>query len=143
MKGRRHVSRMNGLMAIPAAGLLLIGIVGCRGEPERAALARTPTADAVTRHSRSTPMVQLRRLWGGSEFSFYVGSSSPSPDGRYVTEVDWSTGDLAVQGSDSVARIHDEKDHVRHEQRGTDLLLDVGAEVVPVELLVRRSTDAG
>lgn len=38
---------------------------------------------------------KLRRLWAGRDFNFYV--SSPSPDGRYTTEVDWSTGDLAVR----------------------------------------------
>lgn len=36
----------------------------------------------------------VRRLWVGSEPDFWA--SAPSPDGRYVSEVDWITGDLAV-----------------------------------------------
>ncbi|HUF49062.1 MAG TPA: hypothetical protein VMM93_14695, partial [Vicinamibacterales bacterium] len=39
--------------------------------------------------------LDVRRLWSGSEPNFYV--ASPSPDGRLVTEIDWSTGDLAVR----------------------------------------------
>jgi Tol biopolymer transport system component len=36
----------------------------------------------------------LRRVWTGTEPDFYA--SSPSPDGRYLTEIDWATGNLAV-----------------------------------------------
>lgn len=36
----------------------------------------------------------LRRLWVGSEPDFWA--SNPSPDGRYVSEIDWITGDLSV-----------------------------------------------
>jgi Tol biopolymer transport system component len=39
--------------------------------------------------------LELRRLWSGAEPNFY--SSSPSPDGKLVTEIDWDTGDLAVR----------------------------------------------
>jgi Tol biopolymer transport system component len=36
----------------------------------------------------------FRRVWVGSEPDFYA--SAPSPDGRYLTDIDWITGDLAV-----------------------------------------------
>ena len=36
----------------------------------------------------------LRRLWVGIEPDFWA--STPSPDGRYVSDIDWITGDLAV-----------------------------------------------
>ncbi len=35
-----------------------------------------------------------RRLWVGGEPDFWA--SDPSPDGRYVSEIDWITGDLAI-----------------------------------------------
>ena len=36
----------------------------------------------------------FRRVWVGSEPDFWA--SDPSPDGRYVSEIDWITGDLSV-----------------------------------------------
>jgi Tol biopolymer transport system component len=36
----------------------------------------------------------FRRIWKGVDPDFYA--SKPSPDGRYVSEIDWFTGDLAV-----------------------------------------------
>jgi Tol biopolymer transport system component len=36
----------------------------------------------------------LRRVWTGREPTFYA--ASPSPDGRYVTDINWATGNLAV-----------------------------------------------
>ncbi len=36
----------------------------------------------------------VQRLWVGTEPDFWA--SAPSPDGRYVSEIDWITGDLAV-----------------------------------------------
>jgi len=38
--------------------------------------------------------LELRRVWSGSTANFYP--SSPSPDGRHISEIDWDTGDLAV-----------------------------------------------
>lgn len=38
--------------------------------------------------------VDMRRVWRGSDVSFYV--AAPSPDGRSVSDVDWTTGDLAI-----------------------------------------------
>jgi len=75
-------------------------LAACRADRERWATAQdldggaghtgASTADPAAMHD-----VKLRRLWAGRDFNFYV--SSPSPDGRYVSEVDWSTGDLAVR----------------------------------------------
>lgn len=42
----------------------------------------------------ATNTLDMRRLWAGDEPNFYV--SEPNPDGTLVSEVDWSTGDLAV-----------------------------------------------
>jgi Tol biopolymer transport system component len=52
-------------------------------------------ADAALPARAVEPAGGHRRLWAGEEFNFYA--SSPSPDGRYVTEIDWGTGDLAVR----------------------------------------------
>ncbi len=41
----------------------------------------------------STPLV-ARRVWGGPDVDML---GAPSPDGRHLTFVDWSTGDLAVR----------------------------------------------
>lgn len=36
----------------------------------------------------------MRRVWSGPDAD---GSGAPTPDGKYLTYVDWSTGDLAVR----------------------------------------------
>jgi len=38
--------------------------------------------------------VDVRRVWVGTEPDFWAGR--PSPDGRYVTDIHWDSGDLAV-----------------------------------------------
>lgn len=84
------------------AGFLLMGAVftGCRGESERTAMAQVPdrprseTSGVVPQDSAVTG-VQVRRLWAGSYRDFYA--SSISPDGRYLSMIDWSTTDLAVR----------------------------------------------
>jgi Tol biopolymer transport system component len=53
---------------------------------------RAPAALASVMQQDDPPV--LRRLWVGSEPDFWA--STPSPDGRYVSEIDWITGDLAV-----------------------------------------------
>jgi Tol biopolymer transport system component len=83
-------------------GILALAIpvcVGCGPESGRSALVRT--LDAQTRSDEATPQPEardtvpvVRRLWTLDEPDFYA--STPSPDGRYVTEIDWWTGDLAV-----------------------------------------------
>ncbi len=82
--------------------LALPTVAACGGEGGQvAALAkafvsgfsvRPPTA-AASPQVQDTALV-VRRLWIGPEPDFWA--STPSPDGRYVSEVDWNTGDLAV-----------------------------------------------
>ncbi|MEE8551158.1 MAG: hypothetical protein V3T08_07895 [Gemmatimonadota bacterium] len=82
--------------------LALPTVAACGGEGgQAAALAkafvsslsvRPPTA-AASPQVQDTALV-VRRLWVGTEPDFWA--STPSPDGRYVSEVDWITGDLAV-----------------------------------------------
>src|SRR5215472_11705867 len=62
---------------------------------EAAAKARTRLA-AISGNgaSRSSEMV-TRRLWTGPAHGYVVGSVSP--DGRYLSDVDWTTGDLALR----------------------------------------------
>ncbi len=65
----------------------------------------TQRADLVTRaaglpglgSSRTAPEeeVRVRRLLDDGHANFYA--KTPSPDGRFMTEIDWSTGDLAIQ----------------------------------------------
>jgi hypothetical protein len=91
------------MRALPAFILIVVLVLaGCRDESERAAMAGAPdvlaqattaVSDAGTR--LDAPATRLRRLWSGSLFAYYA--SSPSPDGRYVTDIDWSSGDLAVR----------------------------------------------
>ncbi len=87
---------MNRYAAMVICGSILTA--GCRPEAEaiRAGSDRirpgdVPAAGAVA----GADSTRLRRLWSGHDFSFHV--SSPSPDGRWMTDVDWSTGDLAVR----------------------------------------------
>ena len=79
---------------------LLFAVLGCRAEPgglDDRALSAVSSAEP-----EPTPIV-LRRIWAGAATDF--SESSPSPDGRYVTVVDWTTGDLAVRGL-STGAIH-------------------------------------
>lgn len=74
-----------------AALLLSLGSVGC-GPDLQGRETTVPESDALPA-ARVETAVETRRVWSG-EFSSYV--AAPSPDGRFVTTVDWSTGDLAV-----------------------------------------------
>lgn len=91
---------MRALAAFILIAILLL--VGCRNESERSAMARAPRPEdsespegSLESAVADSPAARLRRLWSGSDYNFFA--SSPSPDGRYVTEIDWSTGDLAVR----------------------------------------------
>lgn len=68
----------------------------CGAQAEETRLRETPTAaaEAAPRAQVDSALVQLRRLWAGAGPNL---GSSPSPDGRYVTNTDWTTGDLAVR----------------------------------------------
>ena len=83
-----------GFCRIPFREWVLIGcvITGCV-EDRAGSASHLPLA--AQESSVTSGSVQLQRLWSGGEFNFYA--SSPSPDGRYVTEIDWLTGDLAVR----------------------------------------------
>ena len=84
---------------------MVLLLAACRSEPERSAMGQPPADDgAATRAVRSGSLdVELRRLWSGSDFNFFA--SQPSPDGRWVTEIDWDTGDLAVRDL-TTGRLH-------------------------------------
>lgn len=69
--------------AVPA--LLLLAATGCGFEPGGRAAAQTAPEAA---------RVEVRRVWSGNDFNFYA--AAPSPDGRLMSEIDWSSGDLAV-----------------------------------------------
>lgn len=69
--------------------------------PEAGSLLLARTLDAQTQSDDATPQPTardtvpiVRRLWVLDEPDFYA--STPSPDGRFVTEIDWITGDLAL-----------------------------------------------
>ena len=42
-----------------------------------------------------TEQLEFRRVWAGSAPNFYA--AEPSPDGRWVSEIDWTGGDLALR----------------------------------------------
>lgn len=69
--------------AVPA--LLLLACAGCGFEADGQAAAQS-AAEAAR--------VEVRRVWSGNDHNFY--DAAPSPDGRLMSEIDWSTGDLAV-----------------------------------------------
>ena len=58
--------------------------------------ARLAELSALTRSGDATPRSELvmRQVWAGPEVDIL---GAPSPDGRYLSFVDWTTGDLAVR----------------------------------------------
>lgn len=76
---------------LPPTAVFVLGFllaVGCDLPQARSSTARDALAATVT---ETTPPSEVRRVWANA--SDY---SSPSPDGRYVAFVDWSTGDVAM-----------------------------------------------
>jgi Tol biopolymer transport system component len=69
---------------------LCVALAGCTVDSGDAASAQAAYLSA----SPDAPQLELRRVWAGTAPNFYA--SNPSPDGRYLTEIDWTTGDLAV-----------------------------------------------
>ncbi len=96
---RRRTCRLRRVCTPLACGFLAIVHVGCRSESERSAVAQVPGAGGVTPPpalpAASVPGITTRRLWAGGYRDFYA--SSISPDGRYLSMIDWSTVDLAVR----------------------------------------------
>jgi Tol biopolymer transport system component len=87
---------------------LLVVLAGCTQRPDQAAMAYAsaedgqaagnalaPNAGAEAARAMPATEVQLRRVWTSSYKTFEF--SSVSPDGRYLSMVDWSTIDLAVR----------------------------------------------
>lgn len=62
---------------------------------ESAAMARMRLA-SLREPSTGPPAMTSRRVWAGPEVDT---SGAPSPDGRYLSYVDWETGDLAIRDS--------------------------------------------
>lgn len=92
------------VLSLPAAvALLVVGISGCDGRVDGGARAQTPAPETVV-PDRSRPDVsaalEARRVWawempaGSEAMDLYAGDISP--DGRYLTEINWATGDLAM-----------------------------------------------
>ena len=48
----------------------------------------------VAQQKTGSAEITVQRVWVGAEPDFYA--AHPSPDGRYMSEIDWDTGDLAV-----------------------------------------------
>jgi len=88
MKRINAAAAFAGLVTVSAVLSLL---TGCRASPGDAA-AQVPGVQNGEIHGDSA--IVLRRVFEGSDFDAYA--SEPSPDGRYLTDIDWTTGDLAV-----------------------------------------------
>ena len=52
---------------------------------------KSKIAAAVVATDKASTVLTVRQLWSGDTFG------TPSPDGRYLTFVDWDTGDLAIR----------------------------------------------
>lgn len=78
-----------------ATALLAVAPQGCG--PDSAGFAWVLTAAAAVQAQSDAAQEEgliLRRVWTGTEIAFYA--SSPSPDGRYLTDIERMTGNLAV-----------------------------------------------
>ncbi len=90
---------MNRQILFAILALTIPAWAGCGPESGSLVLARTLDAQAQSDDATPQPAARdtvpiVRRLWVLDEPDFYA--STPSPDGRFVTEIDWITGDLAV-----------------------------------------------
>lgn len=92
------------VLILPAAvALLLVGTSGCDGRMDGDARAQTPASEEVVPDRSgldASPALEARRVWawempaGSEAMDLYAGDISP--DGRYLTEINWATGDLAM-----------------------------------------------
>jgi Tol biopolymer transport system component len=57
----------------------------------------SPTAPVTAAVPPARPDLTVRLVWAGSELDGLDVEGRPTPDGRYLTFVDWSSGDLAVR----------------------------------------------
>lgn len=86
-----HTSRY----AVGAVATLLVGTTITACGPELQGREASGAGDEAESAVEPAPSpLEARRVWSGGDFTPYV--AAPSPDGRLITDVDWSTGDLAV-----------------------------------------------
>ena len=83
----------------PYIALALLGLTGCNTDSVRRASAQqipaTQTSASDMRPASGPQQAyELRRVWSGSRFDFHW--NEPSPDGRYISEIQWWSGNLAV-----------------------------------------------
>jgi Tol biopolymer transport system component len=100
------------LIAIGAVGAVALA-TACFTDAGRSALAlagsKSLAGEELTAPADSDA-VMVRRLFEGAQPEAW--GHSPSPDGRYVTQTDWTTGDLAVLDllTGSLRRVTSKKD---------------------------------
>jgi len=84
--------------------ILVVAGAGCRSEGDGTAVAQVRAGAEALPPAHAKPLdVTLRRLWTSEYVDFYA--SSISADGRYLSRIDWSTGDLAVRDL-STGKLH-------------------------------------
>jgi Tol biopolymer transport system component/beta-lactamase regulating signal transducer with metallopeptidase domain len=71
----------------PVAAVLIV-ILACISLPDAISIKASETST-----SNYVPHISLHRVWAGSDVDV---EGEISPDGRYISYVDWDTGDLAV-----------------------------------------------
>ena len=84
----------------PYLALALLGLTGCNtGSVQDASAQQIPStlrSDSDLRPAGGPQQAyELRRVWSGSYFNFYFNDASP--DGRYISDINYPTGDLAVR----------------------------------------------
>ncbi|MGB2862742.1 MAG: hypothetical protein WBC05_05385 [Sedimentisphaerales bacterium] len=72
----------------PLAAVLII-ILACISLPE----AKRTRASGIS--AAKSPMMVVRRVWVDTADPYFMGA--PSPDGKYLSYVDWESGDLAIR----------------------------------------------
>jgi len=97
----------------PYLALTLLAFTGCTPDSVREVSAETLSStlrsDSDMRPASGPQQAyELRRVWSGSAFNFYW--NEPSPDGRYVSEIHWGSGNLAVTNL-----LNGEMEQVTHE----------------------------
>jgi Tol biopolymer transport system component len=81
-----------------AAVTTLLFTVGCGSDTEMPPISRAgiglPLTPRQLAEVEQQGPVRFRRLWAGAGINSYA--ASVSPDGTFVTDIDWDTGDLAI-----------------------------------------------
>jgi Tol biopolymer transport system component len=82
--------------SIAALPILLLTILpqGCGPDSMGSVSVLSALAAVAQANPQAEDSLILRRVWAGTEPTFYA--SSPSPDGRYLTDINWGTGNVAV-----------------------------------------------